>query len=92
MLNYNLLGIGNALTVKLDSFGAKVYAVSKSSTNLAALKSKCPGVETVCVNLTDWNATREAMEKIEPCDGLINNAGITCPGFFMDLTEQEFDE
>ncbi|XP_065089913.1 L-xylulose reductase [Ochlerotatus camptorhynchus] len=85
-------GIGNELCKTLDKIGAKVIAVSRSPGPLAALKKECPSIEIVQVDLSDWVATRTALEKIDRVDGLVNNAGIAIIKSYDELTEKDFDD
>jgi len=72
-------GIGKALVKALYGDGAHVYAVSKTADNLKRLKGECPNIETICVDLRDWDATRKALSVLEPMDCLVNNAGLLIP-------------
>lgn len=85
-------GIGNELCKTLDKMGAKVIAVSRSPGPLEALKKECPSVDIVQVDLSDWVATRTALEKIDRVDGLVNTAGIAIIKFYDELTEKDFDD
>ena len=57
-------GIGRAVAVKLHGCGAKVVGIDKDSVSLQSLHQDCPGTEVVTVDLSDWNATRAAVENI----------------------------
>lgn len=75
---------------------AEVYALSKTQTHLNSLKLECPNIHTICVDLNDWNKTKEVLssEINEPMDGLVNNAGIILPaptGLF-EITPDDFDK
>ena len=50
-----------------------------------------PGMQTVCVNLADWDATRKAMEDIGPVHLLINNAAVAITQKSMPLTPEALD-
>jgi NAD(P)-dependent dehydrogenase (short-subunit alcohol dehydrogenase family) len=84
-------GIGRAIVVKLHSLGATVFAVSRNPDNLASLKTECPNVHTVAVDLGNWDATTEAIGRIPPVDYLVNNAGVIDLNHFLDVTEENFD-
>ncbi|XP_058449718.1 L-xylulose reductase [Malaya genurostris] len=84
-------GIGNELCKTLVNMNAQVIAVSRSLGPLEALKSECPSIEIIQVDLSDWNATTEALKAIDRVDGLVNNAGIAIIKPYEELTEQEFD-
>ena len=74
-------GIGFAITKKLLSQGAKVYAISRTSGLLSSLdeglKTKLRIIEQ---DVTDFGATKELFQSIkregEGLDFLVNNAGI----------------
>ena len=55
------------------------------------LSDEDPRIETVVADLTDWNATRKAVESVLPIDLLVNNAGVVCLAPFLELTEAQFD-
>lgn len=85
-------GIGNELCKTLYRMGAKVVAVSRSPGPLEALKQECPSIEIIQVDLSDWGATRAALEGIQSVDGLVNNAGIAIIKPYSALTEKDFDD
>jgi NAD(P)-dependent dehydrogenase (short-subunit alcohol dehydrogenase family) len=85
-------GIGRAIAKKLHELGVIVFAVSLNPANLASLKSECPSVNTVAVDLGDWKAAKEAIEKLPVVHYLVNNAAILRINPFMEVSEQEFDE
>lgn len=75
--------------------GATVYAISRSPGPLEDLKSVCPNVKTLSVDLGNWNETRSVLGKFLEdvrIDGLVNNAGIGNGTPFEESTEKEFDE
>lgn len=84
-------GIGRAVTKALTDRGTKVYALDKTAVNLESLKSEIPSVETICVDLSDWEATRETVKAIEAVDFLVNNAGITLIKSFLETTKEDID-
>ncbi|KAJ8317740.1 hypothetical protein KUTeg_005644 [Tegillarca granosa] len=71
-------GIGKVIVTDLIDAGAEVFALAKTQTNLDKLKSEIPSVNIIAVDLADWDATRNAVEKIGDLDILVNNAA------FMD--------
>jgi L-xylulose reductase len=85
-------GIGRALCTKLHSQGAHVYALCRNRDWLDSLESECPGLETICVDLLDWEATRDALSKLEGIDCLVNNAGIGVSETVMETTSDGFDK
>jgi len=49
-------------------------------------------MHTVCVDLSDWVATRKAVEEIGPIDLLVNVAGIVSMAPFVDTDESTLDK
>ncbi|CAG7634433.1 unnamed protein product [Allacma fusca] len=84
-------GIGRAVVEKLHSLGVTVYAVSKNPANLASLQSTYSHVKIVAVDLGNWDATRAEIEKIPVVDYLVNNAGISISGNFLEMKPQDID-
>lgn len=85
-------GIGKDLCIALVKSGAEVYGVSRTAANLEALKKECPLVNTICQDLTDWEATRKALESLPTMDGLVNNAGYADCTPFFEVTEEQLDK
>lgn len=87
-------GIGNELCKRLYTNGAKVYAFSRSKGPLDDLKSECPNIITIPVDLSNWNQTIEALKILDgiEIDGLVNNAGVATIKPFLEQTEKDFDE
>lgn len=84
-------GIGRSTAIALSAAGALTYALDKIQQNLDALTAKCPDVRAVCVDLSDWDATKKAVEAIGPIDLLVNNAGVTLLQSFLDVDPNAFD-
>jgi len=85
-------GIGRAVVKKLIQGNAHVIAISKTQSNLESLRAECPSrLETVCVDLSDWDATKLAVEKIGPVHLLVNNAAITSVKPFLDVKPEDID-
>jgi len=73
-------GIGRELTKALIKAGAVVYGLSSNKELLNSLQQECgESVRPVVVDLSDWDATRAAVEALPVMDGLVNNAGISYP-------------
>ncbi|ELK38333.1 L-xylulose reductase [Myotis davidii] len=51
----------------------------------------CPGVETVCVDLGDWEATERALGSVGPVDLLVNNAAVALLQPFLEVTKEACD-
>ena len=84
-------GIGRTLALRLAACGGHVIALSLNQTPLDTLKAECPSVETVACDLTDWDATRAAVEALGPVHCLVNNAGTIFPNSFLEITPSEID-
>lgn len=69
-----------------------MIAVSRSQGPLDDLKSTCPGIETISVDLSQWTATQTALKDVPNLDGLVNNAGIAIIKPFLEYTENDFDD
>lgn len=83
-------GIGHATALLMAERGARVFALSRSASDLAALKDAI-GCETRCVDLADANAAREAARLAQPVDLLVNCAGIAELAPFVDMSVDAFD-
>jgi NAD(P)-dependent dehydrogenase (short-subunit alcohol dehydrogenase family) len=83
-------GIGHATALLMAERGARVIALSRSVSDLAALKDAI-GCETLCVDLADANAAREAARAAQPIDLLVNCAGIAELSPFVDISVDAFD-
>ncbi|XP_017920915.1 PREDICTED: L-xylulose reductase [Capra hircus] len=56
-----------------------------------ATRDECPGVETVCVDLADWEATEQALGGVGPVDLLVNNAAVAFLQPFLEVTKEAYD-
>ncbi|CAF4589839.1 unnamed protein product, partial [Rotaria magnacalcarata] len=45
----------------------------------------------VCVDLADWNATKEAIKPHLPIQLLVNNAAVAILDSFLDVKPEDFD-
>ena len=50
-----------------------------------------PSIIPVCVDLSDWDDTRKAIEGVGPVHLLVNNAGVAAITPFFDVTKDELD-
>jgi hypothetical protein len=87
-------GIGRALAKRLCQLGSNVVAVSRTQSDLDSLTREIgSGLSTVCVDLQDWNATREKLKDcVQGVHCLVNNAAIAQLEPFMQISEQHFDQ
>ncbi|XP_028377365.1 carbonyl reductase [NADPH] 2-like [Phyllostomus discolor] len=84
-------GIGRHTAKALHASGARVVALSRTRANLVSLLEECPGIETVCVDLGDWEATEQALGGVGPVDLLVNNAAVAMLQPFLEVTKEAFD-
>ncbi|EDL34800.1 carbonyl reductase 2, isoform CRA_a [Mus musculus] len=84
-------GIGRDTVKALHASGAKVVAVTRTNSDLVSLAKECPGIEPVCVDLGDWDATEKALGGIGPVDLLVNNAALVIMQPFLEVTKEAFD-
>ncbi|GAB1297186.1 L-xylulose reductase [Apodemus speciosus] len=84
-------GIGRSTVLALQAAGAQVVAVSRTREDLDSLVRECPGVEPVCVDLADWEATERALSNVGPVDLLVNNAAVALLQPFLEVTKEACD-
>ncbi|EDM06892.1 dicarbonyl L-xylulose reductase, isoform CRA_a [Rattus norvegicus] len=84
-------GIGRSTVLALQAAGAQVVAVSRTREDLDSLVRECPGVEPVCVDLADWEATEQALSNVGPVDLLVNNAAVATLQPFLEVTKEACD-
>ncbi|CAN0127391.1 unnamed protein product [Rangifer tarandus platyrhynchus] len=84
-------GIGRDTVKALHASGARVVAVSRTNADLVSLSKECPGMEPVCVDLGDWEATEKALGGVGPVDLLVNNAAVALMKPFLETTKEAFD-
>jgi len=85
-------GIGRALAKALAEHGANVYGLSENPELLKTLEEECPTIKTTLVDLSDWDATRAALDAIPVVfDGIVNNAGITILESFFKVSKESID-
>lgn len=84
-------GIGRAIVKKLAACQAHVIALSRTESYLESLKKECPGIDTVVVDLSNWQATRDAIEKIGAVQLLVNNAAVTSVKPFLEVKEEDIN-
>ena len=57
----------------------------------ATVPFQFPSITTVEIDLSNWDATRKAVEDNLPIDLLVNNAGITILEPFVDVSLSSID-
>jgi len=86
-----LQGLGRDLVARFHKQDAIICAVARNPDGLAKLKAEFPNIQTICVDLADWDKTRAALRECGPIDYLVNNAGVVRPAMFMTTTEEDID-
>jgi len=84
-------GIGRGVTIKLAECGADVVAVSRTQSDLDELSKISPKIQTLLLDVGDWELTKTAIENVGPIDLLVNNAGISGGQLLGDISEEEVD-
>ncbi|XP_067122710.1 L-xylulose reductase-like [Centruroides vittatus] len=85
-------GIGRGIAIKLNELGVNVVAVSKSQSNLEALKREVPSIEIVAVDLSDWNQTFKVISQLGPFHYLINSAANLILELLDNITAASFEK
>ncbi|CAF4554083.1 unnamed protein product, partial [Rotaria sp. Silwood1] len=83
--------IGNSLALRLAQLGAKVIAISKTDKHLKELAAQNNNIIPVCVDLSDWKATKEAIKSHLPIQLLVNNAAISILDSFLEIKPDDFN-
>lgn len=84
-------GIGRGIALRLANLGAKVYAISRTQEDIDSLIKEMPEIEAFNVDIADWTKTKKIVENIGPIELLVNNAGVTYPTPFLDVTKELLD-
>lgn len=85
-------GIGRVIAIALSKAGAETFALSKTKENLDALVKEYPAIHPVCVDLSKWEETKKAVEKLGHIDLLVNNAGIALRQPFLEIDQENIDK
>ncbi len=83
-------GIGRGTAQLLAQKNAQIVAMSRTASDLQTLADEI-GSESICVDLADARATRDAMQSLGTIDYLVNCAGINILQPFLEVTEEAFD-
>ena len=84
-------GIGRALALELAAAGAEVYALSRTKETLDTLSAESDRIHPIVADLSDWDKTRELVDKLEVLDGVVNNAAYLL-SYFKDGLDYPKDE
>ena len=70
-------GIRRELVKAIVNAGGEVYALSKTKVLLDSLAKESDNIHVFQVDLSDWEATRKVVDKIDVLHGVVNNAAYT---------------
>lgn len=85
-------GIGRVVAMALAENGVKVFALSRTKSTLETLQAEKPTIETICVDVADWQATRQALSQLDPVDMLVNSAGTLFFHSLLDVSEEDVNK
>ena len=75
-------GIGRDIAIMLQGFNARVVAVSRTRSDLEALRGEI-GCETIVADVGDANDARRMAEQAGDIDLLVNNAAVAILESFL---------
>ncbi|KAL4239784.1 hypothetical protein ACF0H5_000587 [Mactra antiquata] len=84
-------GIGKSIVQRLLKCGAEVIVLAKNEEGLNQLKQEEPNINPLPCDLSDWDATRKAVESVGPIHLLVNNAAVAALTPFLDVKKSELD-
>jgi NAD(P)-dependent dehydrogenase (short-subunit alcohol dehydrogenase family) len=88
-------GIGLTAAAALAEAGAHVTLAARTQHEIenaaAAIRARGHAAEALTLDVTDLAAMRAAIERAEPFQVLVNNAGTNRPKMLMDVTVDDFD-
>jgi NAD(P)-dependent dehydrogenase (short-subunit alcohol dehydrogenase family) len=88
-------GIGLAAASALAEAGAQVTLAARTPAEIEAaaqaIIARGDKAEALALDVTDLDAARAAIDKAEPFDVLVNNAGTNRPAMLMDVKVEDFD-
>ena len=67
-------GIGRHLAKAISKSGGEVYALGRTKENIKTLTKECDNIHPVIADLSNWEQTRDAVNKLDAMDGVLNNA------------------
>ena len=72
-------GLGRHLSTSIARAGGKVYAVGRNKDGLASLAAECEQIHPIVADLSNWDETKEVVEKLDVMHGVVNNAATSNP-------------
>ena len=67
-------GIGRALALEIAKNGGEVYALSRTKETLDSLAKESKRIHPIICDVSDWDGTRDVLERLDAMDGVVNNA------------------
>ena len=67
-------GIGRELAKTIVKARGEVYALGRTKENIHSLANESEHIHPMVVDLNDWEATRQELDKLDVLDGVVNNA------------------
>lgn len=68
-----------------------MVAIGRTKAELDSLKAEQNGIETIVLDITNWNETEKVLKNIGPIDLLVNNAAMGWLKPMSSITEEDFD-
>ncbi len=68
--------------------GATVCTLDKNAAMVEQLKKELPNIRAEIVDLSDWDATKKAIESFGPIDHAINSAGVIITEELLSITKE----
>lgn len=88
-------GIGRGCALAMAEAGAEVIAMSRTTAEIeevaALIRAKGGKGRAVACDMADPESLRQAFGALDRLDVLVNNAGVSYPEPFLDLTEEAID-
>ena len=84
-------GLGRDLAKAISKSGGAVYALGRKKDALDSLASECENIHPVIADLSSWEETRAAVDKLDVMDGVVNNA-VYLPDILMTESRMESKE
>jgi len=90
-------GIGRGVALTLVKSGGHVFALTRTQNDLDSLLAECEVegkkdmLTPICVDLSDWEASRSVVERCLPIDLLVNNVGAGSNQPFIEVSESQID-
>ena len=84
-------GLGRDLAKAISKSGGAVYALGRKKDSLDSLASECENIHPVIADLSNWEETRAAVDKLDVMDGVVNNA-VYLPDILMTESRMESKE